>query len=268
MRVRPVLTLVCLALGPWSCSRGTSPGPTAEPAADTTASAPASTAGSDSVRVVRAAAVTRVVDPSWFPHQPHVKAKVACRTCHRSVPGHETHSALACRSCHRAPTESSGRPFTRVECLSCHHSAEQRASCTTCHDPPPGPLSVERRIHTSVWPEARVRSLTFPHARHSGLECRTCHQGPPLLPVTRTCGSCHVTHHGPNADCSTCHEEPPRSVHGLSVHVSCSGSGCHAEDKVAFITSTRAACLLCHRDRVQHESGQDCAACHRVELHA
>lgn len=266
MRARPAVTVVCLALGLGGCTRHDGPQRTTEAAADTTASAPAPAAASDSTPVLRPATLTRVAGPSWFPHEPHVRANVACRACHPSVPGHGTHSAVACRTCHRPAAEGAGRMLTRTECLACHHGEKQRVACTTCHDPLPGPLTVQRRIELSVWPEARRRSLTFPHARHSGLECRTCHQDPPLLTRTRTCGSCHDRHHRPDADCSTCHEEPSPTAHDLRVHLGCSGTGCHAEEKVAFIRPTRAACLVCHRDRVDHEPGRECATCHHVEL--
>jgi len=274
MRARPIFTALCLAFGLWSCSRESPPEEAGAAPAETTASTPAEaespdTTRADTAQAVGPAASLSVAYAGWFPHRPHREAKVACRTCHTSVPGHATHAAMECRQCHLPPSPESEPSLTRTECMSCHHGATQTLSCTTCHDPLPGPLSVERDIKLSVWPTARTRSFTFPHEPHDTLGCETCHNEPPLLTPTRTCGSCHDRHHQRNADCSTCHQEPPPSVHDDRVHLSCSGSGCHAKERVAFVpsvTQTRAACLVCHRDRVDHEPKQVCATCHLVRL--
>jgi len=250
----------------WGCSRGSPPERAGAAAAAPATSAPAEGARADTARILRPAASSSVTRSSWFPHEPHLAANVACRTCHASVPGHRTHSALACRQCHQGPAGGPGRVLTRTECLACHHGAKQTVACTTCHDPMPGPLTAQREIRMSVWPDARTRSLTFPHTPHDSLGCRTCHEEPPLLTPTRTCASCHDRHHRPEADCSTCHQAPPPGAHDLRAHLSCSGSGCHAAERVRSLEPTRPVCLVCHRDRADHQPGQACSTCHHVEL--
>ncbi len=265
MRMRPVLTVLCLVSSLASCSREAPPEEAGVVPADTAAVETVPVATPDTAQVVRPAAASPMRGPSSFPHEPHLNADVACRTCHASVPGHGTHSSVACRQCHQAPGGGSGRILTRTECLACHHGAKQTVTCTVCHNPLPGQLTVQSELKLSVWPAARMRSFTFPHSKHAALGCRTCHEEPPLLTPTRTCGSCHDRHHRPAADCSTCHQEPPPTAHDVRAHVSCSGRGCHAAELVRTIPRTRPVCLVCHRDRVDHEPGQECATCHQVE---
>jgi hypothetical protein len=216
--------------------------------------------------VVRPAVSALAARGSWFPHGPHLRADVNCRTCHKSIPGHETHAAIACQSCHTAPADAAGPPPDTMVCRSCHHGAKQRFACTVCHNRLPGPLTVQRQLKLSVWSQVRTRSLPFPHTPHAALGCRTCHVDPPLLTPTRTCGSCHARHHHPGAECSLCHQTPPPTAHDLRAHVSCSGSGCHAESLVKSLPRTRSTCLFCHQDRVDHQPGKECASCHRVEF--
>jgi Class III cytochrome C family len=209
-----------------------------------------------------ASAPGRVTAATRFPHLAH--AGVECRTCHATIPGHATHAAVACRECHTPPTVDATSTMPRDECRSCHHGAQQARECATCHAPVP-PGKVERSLTLTVWKAPRTVSLPFDHARHGSLQCAACHQEPPALTPNRPCGSCHQNHHRPDADCASCHAVPPAGVHSLSVHEGCSGTGCHAATAVANLPQSRSACLVCHRDRTDHQPGKDCRSCHWPE---
>lgn len=62
----------------------------------------------------------------------------------------------------------------------------------------------------------------------------------------------------------TCHRQPPPGVHTLAAHLNCNASGCHDEPVTEHLTETRNICLVCHRDKVNHEPGKICAHCHEV----
>jgi hypothetical protein len=229
----------------------------------TTAGAPSSAADSATSRndagFTQVASVPR---SAVFPHTPH--RDVACTTCHGAIRGHATHTTIACRECHAsAPAGSTPRAMTKAECLGCHHGAQQRVSCTTCHAPV-APRSVTRTFQLSVWDAPRATTLPFDHARHVSVTCASCHQTPPFLPPDRACGSCHERHHRPDAVCASCHAAPPAGVHDVRVHASCSGSGCHAASVVADLPRSRQECSVCHRDRADHYPDRDCAPCHRL----
>ncbi len=256
---------LCLAAAVAGCGGGAPPD--ANPPAEQSAAAAATTADTGATVTARAEAVRSAPalsqgPASRFPHTAH--STVACRNCHGSIPGHATHAAVGCRECHAPLTRDATSTMTREECQSCHHGPQQTFGCSTCHAPVP-PRTVERTLELTVWRTPRTISLPFDHARHGSVQCAACHVEPPLLKPDRACGSCHQNHHRPDADCSSCHAAPPAGVHDLSVHESCSGSGCHAQAAVADLPESRAACLVCHRDRTEHQPGKDCRSCHWPE---
>ena len=53
-------------------------------------------------------------------------------------------------------------------------------------------------------------------------------------------------------------------AHPPEVHVSCSGSECHADPPFPEPVRTRVGCLWCHEEQVDHEPGQTCVDCHFV----
>ena len=259
---------LCLAAALGAC-RGGAPAEAGPPVEAVTAPAAAAvdTTGPPEAEppAVRPAAAALGQGPlsTRFPHAPH--RNVACRTCHGSIQGHATHTTVPCRACHAAApvAAATARELTREECLGCHHGAQQTVGCPTCHAPVP-PRTVQRPIQLSVWRVPRATSLPFDHDRHAGLRCAACHQEPPLLRPERACGSCHAFHHRAEATCTSCHAAPPPGAHDLHVHDGCSGAGCHAESAVSDLPRARATCLVCHRDRVDHQPGRECAPCHRL----
>lgn len=266
MKNARILISLCLAATAMAC-RGAPPPDAAttseEPAAP--AVAPAQGGAAPAVASVPRPAV---LTPSLgtvsarFPHKAH--AAVECRECHATIPGHTTHAAVACRGCHLPPTVDATTTMSREGCQSCHHGPHQERACATCHAPVPA-RTVERSLQLTVWKAPRTVSLPFDHARHESVQCASCHQERPLLTPDRACGSCHQNHHRPDADCAACHAAPPAGVHGLSVHEGCSAAGCHAEAAVADLPESRSACLVCHRDRTDHQPGKDCRLCHWPE---
>jgi len=266
MRIARILLGLWLAMAFAACGGGATPdeSPPAEEAA-APATTPAETGAPATTRpeVVRpAAAAIQSSASSRFPHTAHTG--VACQSCHTSIPGHATHAGVACRACHVPPTRDIASTMARETCQSCHHGSQQTRTCSTCHAPVPA-KTVERSLQLSVWSAPRSVSLPFDHARHVSVQCATCHVEPPLLSPDRACGSCHQNHHRPDAACASCHAAPPAGVHDLRVHEGCSGAGCHAETAVADLPESRATCLVCHRDRTDHQPGKDCRSCHWPE---
>ncbi|MGD8321109.1 MAG: hypothetical protein PVJ02_11655 [Gemmatimonadota bacterium] len=196
-----------------------------------------------------------------FPHGAHVR--LVCSNCHQHPQGHTVHVDLKCAQCHRASAQGVMRNLTPADCMACHHSPERNLPCSECHTPP-GPLTTQRQIKLSVWPSPRTRSLPFDHARHSGEECSTCHERGPTMAPTRTCASCHESHHRPDANCVGCHQQPPPTAHTLQAHLSCLGSGCHSDRLVDSFAQKRVVCLVCHQAQQDHEPGRECADCHQV----
>lgn len=233
-------------------------------AAPGAASSAADTAGADSVAqagsTARAASLASA--PGGFPHARH--RALPCTRCHTSVPGHATHANVACTSCH-ARVPAAGPVPTSAQCGACHHAATRGRPCATCHDPTKrGALPLKVTWKLSVWSAPRERDLSFDHRWHTSLQCGACHRKRPSLLPDRACGSCHVHHEG-RADCRSCHKSPPAGVHTVAAHNGCAGSGCHQSPPVRVATLSRAECLLCHPDRVNHQPGQACARCHMLE---
>jgi len=53
-------------------------------------------------------------------------------------------------------------------------------------------------------------------------------------------------------------------VHSIAVRRGCGGTGCHQDAAVLSLPLNRAVCVSCHRDRVRHGPGDDCADRHAV----
>lgn len=184
---------------------------------------------------------------------------------------HDQHTSLQCTECH-VSEETHGRLTIRTstDCQACHHDASragEAGECADCHDEES--LSetrlVSRLIHFSVG-DATQRELPFHHGQHAQLACAECHQGRPALSAAETeCASCHLDHHDPDTRCAACHVEVEAAHHPVDrVHVTCSGSGCHAEAGTADRSWSRSVCLACHQDLENHQPARECAACHAV----
>jgi hypothetical protein len=113
----------------------------------------------------------------------------------------------------------------------------------------------------TVWEAPRRRLLPFDHEDHERVGCRDCHQTPVTL-APRECSTCHVDHHRPDAACTQCHVLPDAAVHGLEVHLTCSGSGCHSAATAQRPVLSRTFCLTCHAEQQDHYPGGNCSDCH------
>jgi len=154
-----------------------------------------------------------------------------------------------CRSCHH--TEQAGVSG----CLSCHNSADVRGVKVKLT------RTLDIRVGSLDRPE---RVLPFDHSLHMG-ECQSCHnQGLALSAAATNCAGCHGTHQNATANCASCHAAPAAAVHKVSAHLGCGGAGCHenAPREVLEMPRTRALCLACHTDRVDHQPTSTCSTCH------
>jgi hypothetical protein len=183
---------------------------------------------------------------------------------------HRTHEALSCRACHGAgDRHRTALVRTSLDCAACHHEDAAARPCGTCHGPRQlaAVAAVTTPLSLDVWSEARSRVLPFDHARHAAVACRECHGTPVTLSADVGCASCHAAHHRPAADCAACHAPARESAHGPAVHLSCSGSGCHAPRRAPAPTASRTLCLVCHDAQRAHEPAGECAACHLIPVH-
>ena len=184
---------------------------------------------------------------------------------------HANHEIVACTSCHTV-SEAHGTTSVRTvaDCRSCHHTEPISSSCIRCHAPSDAPAATYTRAHAvafSVGASDPERTVQFPHPEHASLDCASCHtEGLALgVPAGLDCATCHEEHHTPEASCSSCHQVAPEGAHPPEVaHVTCSGSGCHTDVPFETVPRTRAFCLGCHQDLVDHEPGGTCAACHTL----
>jgi hypothetical protein len=179
---------------------------------------------------------------------------------------HRRHRNVECTACHRSG-ERHGEITVRTvrDCQSCHHAADQKASCASCHQTAEfrETVDVPTRFAVSVRREAETRSVPFRHNWHTEVQCATCHTTPVTLASTADCASCHREHHVATADCRLCHE-PAKADHTRQAHLGCAGSGCHSMRQPVALQETRNVCLTCHVDMVNHRAGRECAGCHEV----
>ena len=184
---------------------------------------------------------------------------------------HVEHRDLACADCHASEPEHGALTVTTVaDCRSCHHTEPVSADCASCHNEVSrvgtgAALEVHRTLSLSVG-ERPDRALPFDHARHADLSCASCHAaGPDQSAAQADCASCHEEHHTPVATCASCHVPAAEGAHQVeTAHVGCSGSGCHTDLPFQALERTRAVCLGCHQDQVDHRPGEDCADCHAM----
>jgi hypothetical protein len=178
---------------------------------------------------------------------------------------HARHEAVPCTVCHGVGAEHRTVSVRSPrDCASCHHAEAPARSCTACHSPPslPEPGAVSRVLALEVWNASRVRLLPFGHVVHAAVACRSCHTTPVMLAMERGCGSCHESHHKPEANCAACHEPPLQGTHDVRAHLTCAGAGCHAPRVAPSPALSRELCLVCHAAQQQHEPGLECAHCH------
>jgi hypothetical protein len=187
---------------------------------------------------------------------------------------HRRHESVTCTTCHG--TGQDHRTYlirTARDCAGCHHDKRRAQPCADCHDARAiAPRSIPATMSFTPIPGERIRALPFRHDTHlqpgKAAACQDCHTAPVTLAVARECASCHVKHHRPDADCTSCHVKAPVGTHTDRVHLSCSGSGCHAEAAAPPATLSRSVCLACHTEQKDHEPRGDCATCHRIPSRA
>jgi hypothetical protein len=180
---------------------------------------------------------------------------------------HRQHETISCVECHgRADEHGVVTVRTARDCAQCHHDPARGYACQDCHGEADIPTArdVEASLQLTVWEESRTRVLPFEHGTHDGISCEECHTGPVLLAAEVGCAECHADHHRAEADCAACHAPAEEGVHGLTVHLTCTSSGCHAGTAGARPPLARTLCLVCHTDQRDHEPGLDCHACHMV----
>jgi len=182
---------------------------------------------------------------------------------------HSQHEVLECRACHEMDRTHGARLVESVEdCRSCHHTQRAGRECAACHagaEVEEETYVLPRTFTLTVLEEPSERDLEFSHGTHRALECVACHDDGPSLGVPQLdCQSCHEEHHAPDAatGCFQCHFDPTEDAHGLGVHQTCSGSGCHQEVPVGGPPRSRAGCLWCHEDMSDHRVGRECVSCH------
>jgi nitrate/TMAO reductase-like tetraheme cytochrome c subunit len=212
-----------------------------------------------------------------------------CSACHTGVDGmlaaaaapssaqgqpafaHANHEIVACTSCHTTTDAHGPTSLTTIaDCRSCHHTEPIATRCVRCHTAADTPDEVYRRAQSvsfSVGAPDPSRVMEFPHPAHASLDCASCHtQGLALAPPANLdCQACHAEHHTPETTCASCHEVAPEGAHPPTLaHVTCSGSGCHADVPFETVPRTRAFCLGCHQDLADHEPARTCSACHTL----
>ncbi len=184
---------------------------------------------------------------------------------------HNRHRNVQCQSCHDS-SRSHGAITVRTarDCQSCHHGNQQvAANCTGCHERNEfgnQRYTVAQRFNLSAGAGRTVtRNTGFTHEPHEQIACAQCHRDPLTRSTTDLqCNSCHQDHHKPTASCMSCHPPARAGAHNRNVHVGCGGSGCHSELPVVSVPRTRAFCLACHQDMVNHQPRGNCADCHRL----
>lgn len=177
---------------------------------------------------------------------------------------HPDHEELECQACHStgSPTATTNPRF----CRSCHHGEDQAASCESCHRESElrgRTYQIATEMKMSVGEAGPERSLPFPHGAHLEVACAECHRGPPnLTPRDLSCETCHEEHHSATTDCQACHREAPEPAHPMSVHITCTGSGCHTDVSAAATDRSRNFCLTCHQTMTDHKPDRECLVCH------
>lgn len=236
--------------------------PAAGPEPQVTTPAVAAPADTTAVPVTFSAEhVAASYDIPGFSHSPH--SNVGCNSCHRDIPGHAAHGSVRCLDCHGGGGGSPGRTFAAAECQACHHRADPPRECARCHAAADRAAPLPVAVSFTAAGHSTERTLRFEHARHDTLACTQCHALPEVTPVS-TCTTCHDNHHRAGADCTLCHQPPPSTAHDLAAHRGCAGAGCHVDARVLSLPLSRPVCLVCHRDREDHEPGRECRECHLV----
>ena len=185
---------------------------------------------------------------------------------------HEDHPSVTCAACHGVGAgHATVTLANRADCRGCHHSPPVDNDCKACHDVDEVRATafvVTRTLNIRIGSVDRpARTIPFEHANHWQTDCHACHTGTDLTTAQGAdCSGCHLEHHEPTAACRTCHEGPAPGAHDANAHLRCGGAGCHTQVPPGIVPAprTREVCLVCHRDRSEHQPQKTCSACHRL----
>jgi hypothetical protein len=216
-------------------------------------------------------------------HEPHgapLGRAAACSNCHEQVP-HATGAHASCESCHakahaqkadvlpqcagchgqQAAAVSSWSGQKHKACSSCHapHQATKPAACASCHGELTQPVKATGHRCSSCHDTHQAKTET---QLWSG--CGTCHADKAAAvktasgPTHAACQSCHAPHAAGAPACQSCHQAPA-ALHTNPKHDRC--ASCHKTHAPSQIT--RATCLTCHSQQVNHfPEASRCASCH------
>jgi len=178
---------------------------------------------------------------------------------------HAQHEDLECRSCHDTDRVHGRVTITAPrDCDQCHHRDARAETCSRCHAAGGEAGRAYTRVQNmTVAGRAVARNLSFDHGEHAEIACAQCHTTAMTMAVAaEPCAACHTNHHDAARDCAACHEEAPPEAHPLSVHVTCSGAGCHDAGFLTGEPRARQVCLSCHQAQTDHRPGEVCTDCH------
>ncbi len=178
-------------------------------------------------------------DSIRVPHARHVKADVACISCH------ETIFESTALNTHDFPKEKM--------CLSCHGEEKKKGNCGFCHTNPEAPATIP----------TRVSELKMSHAAHleRNEDCGVCHQKLPepvragnMAPTMASCLGCHEhAEQYAQGKCDVCHQDLTK--YPLVPISDFTHRGNYLVDHRLDARAAGAACANCHEQTF-------CASCH------
>ncbi len=174
-----------------------------------------------------------------------------------------------CVKCHTQEADDlQGMPHVVIQCENCHGPANQ-------HPEDPAKLPIDRtralclRCHAKLaYPSSARGGLRGIDAatHHPGEQCVSCHSPHKPLLTSLEPAKPHERHD--NQYCRPCHQDQVDMVTGMPHEIvyceSCHGyARNHPTDPPELrMNRTRALCLKCHTDKVEHNAGRTCLTCH------
>ena len=174
------------------------------------------------------------------PHARHVKADVACTSCHETIFDSTTLET------HDFPKEQ--------KCLQCHKEEKQKGNCAFCHTNPDKPAAVA----------TRVSELKMNHAEHlerTKEDCDVCHKVLPepvrtqaMAPTMAGCLGCHEhAQQYAQGKCEVCHKDLTK--YQLKPLADFSHRGDYLKEHRVDARAAPATCANCHEQTF-------CSGCH------
>jgi hypothetical protein len=217
-----------------------------------------------------------------------VDADDECGTCHTNVDeageyerrvygaplfAHVAHleKEIACAACHGEPASAHPMMPGKIDCRTCHLTAENLGDCRMCHT---AGFELRPADHGPGWQNGHgLLARTDQNACfqcHTQTSCQECHAGDNVRPRSHELN--YAFNHGLDArgnemQCITCHQEPTYCSnchiaervlpmdHSRSGWVSANGGGQHATEGLFDLES----CVACHDAGAEEPS---CTRCH------